>query len=419
MTGTPRNGRGVRHPSGAVISPPPRRGPRARTVIGAVIGAVALFGAGVLVGGHPRDTGINRLPPDVRGVLQGDTGDPVADEVLGLLEDGYYTRIDRRALERASVDGMVKALGDPYSVYLDPDQYAALQRQTEGIFFGVGMQVTTRGRNTVVTGVYADSPAARGGVRVNDVIAAVDGVAVAGKPLDEVVRAVRGPEGTKVTLRLVRPGAGARTVELTRARIKIQLVASRIETSGGKRIGYVRLAEFDRGASDQLRDAVKDLQAKKAAALVFDLRGDPGGLVDEAVGVVGVFTKQGSPVVTTKGLHRSQETLTTDDAPATTLPMVVLVDRDSASASEIVSGALRDNDRAIVVGTRTFGKALVQTTRELRNGGALRYTTARYLTPDGVDVSTNGLKPDIAAKDDPATPADEALQRALRAAAAR
>jgi carboxyl-terminal processing protease len=209
------------------------------------------------------------------------------------------------------------------------------------------------------------------------------------------------------------------TVELTRARIKIQLVASRIETSGGKRIGYVRLAEFDRGAADQLRAAVKDVQAEKAAALVFDLRGDPGGLVDEAVGVVGVFTKKGAPVVTTRGQHRSQETLKTRDTPVTTLPVVVLVDRNSASASEIVAGALRDNDRAVVVGTRTFGKALVQTTRELRNGGALRYTTARYLTPDGVDVSKNGLKPDIPAKDDPATPADEALQRALRAAAAR
>jgi len=419
MTGTPRDGRGVRHPSGPVISPPPRRGPRLRTAFLGVLGAVVVFGAGVVVGGHPRSTGINNLPQGVRGVLQGDTGDPVADEVLGLLQDGYFEKVDAAKLERASVDGMVQSLGDRYTYYLDPEEYAALQRQTEGIFFGVGMQVSTRGRYTVVADVYPDSPAARGGVKAGDIIAAVNGATVVGKPLETVVAAVRGPEGTTVRIRLVRKGEPARTVTLTRSRIKVRLVTSRVEATGGHRVGYVRLAEFDRGASAQLRDAVKSLQSRKVTSLVFDLRGDPGGLVDEAVGVVGVFTRPGSPVVTTKGLHRSKETLRTDAAQATSLPLVVLVDRNSASASEIVSGALRDNDRAVVVGTRTFGKALVQTTRELRNGGALHYTTARYLTPDGVDVSKNGLKPDIAAKDDPATTVDEALQRALRAAAAR
>lgn len=419
MTGTPRNGRGVRHPSDPVISPPPRRGPRLRIALLGILGAVAVFGAGVMVGGHPRDTGINDLPPAVRDVLQGSTGDPVAEEVLGLLQDGYYEKIDAAKLERASVDGMLSSLGDRYSYYLDPEQFAAMQRQTDGIFFGVGMQVATRGKYTVVTDVYPDSPAARGGVRADDIIAAVNGASVVGKPLETVVAAVRGPEGTEVTLRLVRTGERPRRVTLTRSRIKVRLVTSRVERSGGERIGYVRLAEFDRGASSQLRDAVKSLQSQKVTSLVFDLRGDPGGLVDEAVGVVGVFTRSGSPVVTTKGLHRAKETLRTDAAQATSLPMVVLVDRNSASASEIVAGSLRDNDRAVLVGTRTFGKALVQTTRELRNGGALHYTTARYLTPDGVDVSKDGLKPDIAAKDDPATPADEALQRALRAAAAR
>lgn len=403
-----------------MISPPPRRGPRLGTVLLSVLGILVVFALGVVVGGHPRDTGINDLPPAVRDVLQGDSGDPVAKEVLGLLEDGYYRRIDPAALERASVDGLLRSLEDPYSFYLDPEQYAALQRQTEGIFFGVGMAVETRGNRTVVTEVYEDSPARRGGVRAGDIIAAVDGKPVAGWKLDAVVAAVRGPEGTTVRLRLVRPGEGQRTVTLTRARITIRLVRSRIETLDGRRIGYVRLGEFDRGASRQLRDAVDDLESKGATALVFDLRGDPGGLVDEAVGVVGVFARKGAPVVTTKGLHRSEETLRTDDAPATNLPMVVLVDRNSASASEIVAGALRDNGRASVVGTRTFGKALVQTTRELRNGGALRYTTARYLTPKGTDVSTNGLKPDIVARDLPATEGvDEALQRALRAAAAR
>ena len=394
----------------------PRR--RVRTVIVAAAGALVLFAAGVLVGGHPRSTGINDLPPGVRSILQGPTGDPVASEVIGLLEDGYYKAVDVQKLERASVDALIAGLDDRYTSYLDPAEYAALQRHTEGIFFGVGMTVQARGKFTVVTGVYPDTPAQRAGVRTNDRIIAVDGRSMIGSASDVVAAAIRGEEGTRVSVRFRRPGAGDRDVTLTRARIKVPLVSSRIRTVDGSRVGYVRLAEFDKGAASELRQAVKTLDSRKIDALVFDLRGDPGGLVSEAIGVVGIFTPEGSPVVTIQGLHRDRQTLETDSARATSTPMVVLVDRGSASASEIVSGALRDNDRALVVGTRTFGKALVQSTRELRNGGALRYTTARYLTPNGVDVSTKGLVPDVSVADDPNTKGtDEALDRALREAA--
>ncbi|HWH13999.1 MAG TPA: S41 family peptidase [Miltoncostaeaceae bacterium] len=388
---------------------------RLATAVGAVVVVLAIFAAGVLVGGHPEATGITRLPPPVRDAILGPDRTPVR-EVLRILEDGYYREVDAPRLERLSVDGLLRGLDDPYTFYLDPEQYAELQRDTEGVFFGVGMTVREGEGGAVVTGVYADSPAERAGVRTGDVIVEVDGRDVRRAPLDAVVRAIRGPEGTEVRVGF-RRGERPRQLTLRRARIRVPVVTSRVETVDGRRVGYVRLAEFDRGAGDQLREAVRDLAGRDVRGLVLDLRGDPGGLVDEAVAVSGVFLPRGSDVVTIEGLHRARRTLRTNARPATDLPLVVLVDRNSASASEIVAGALRDNDRARLAGTRTFGKALVQTTRPLRNGGALRYTSARYLTPDGSDINRRGLQPPLRAADDPDTPADEALPVALRAAA--
>jgi carboxyl-terminal processing protease len=396
-----------------------RRTPRRLlAVLGVVVLLLGAFLAGVLVGGHPRATGITSLPPPVRDALLGSDGNPTVDEVLEILEDGYYTEVDAERLDRASVDAMLKVLEDPYTFYLDPDEYAELQREQEGILFGVGMTVQDRDGRVVVTGVYPDSPAQRAGVRAGDVIASVEGTSTAGLELGEVVRRVRGPEGTTVRIRFVRPGDGARDLTLTRARIKVPVVTSRVERAGGEKIGYVKLSEFDRGAGRQLRKAVADLDREGVSGIVLDLRGDPGGLVDEAVAATSVFLDNGSPVVTIEGLHRDETTLRTEGRAVTDLPLVVLVDRSSASASEIVAGALRDDGRATIVGTRTFGKALVQTTRRLRNGGALRYTSARYTTPKGIDINKRGLQPDVRAEDDPATPADEALRRALAVAAA-
>jgi carboxyl-terminal processing protease len=386
-------------------------------VLTAVVVVLGIFTAGILVGGHPQATGLTSLPSGLREVVLGSSGDSTSAEVLDLLRDGYFERIDPEALDRASVDGMIAALKDPYTRYYDPEEYAALQRRTDGVFFGVGMQVAEKAGRVEVTGVYPDSPAERAGVRAGDVIVGVDGRSVAGAPLERVVGAIRGPQGSEVRVRFRRPGEGVRDTTMRRARIRIPSVVSRVERVDGRPIGYVRLTEFDRGSGAELRTAVNELVKKGVKGFVFDLRGDPGGLVDEAVSVSGVWLGPDRPVVTTEGLHRDRQTLRTRNGRATDLPLAVLVDRGSASASEIVSGALRDDDRATLVGTRTFGKALVQTTMPLRDGGALRYTTARYLTPDGFDLQKRGLTPDVRAVDDPDTTADEALQRALRVAA--
>jgi carboxyl-terminal processing protease len=247
---------------------------------------------------------------------------------------------------------------------------------------------------------------------------------VAGKPaegrtLEQVVSQIRGPEGTEVELGIATRDGERRDLELTRERIRVPAVDSRVEAVGDVKVGYLRLSQFTRGAADALRAAVEGVREKGAQALVLDLRGDPGGLVDEAVGVAGAFLPDGSPVVVTEGLHSPRRTFRTDGAPVGgDLPLIVLVDRGSASASEIVAGALRDAGRGRLVGERTFGKALVQSTRLLRDGGALKLTTARYLTPDGFDLATRGLPPSVKVVDDPETRPDEALRRALALAAA-
>lgn len=381
--------------------------------------ALVAFGGGVLVGGHPDSTGISDLPANVRGVLQDTSGNRVEGEVLRLLENGYYLKVDPAKLHRGSVDGMVAALHDPYSAYLDPTQYKELQRENSGVFVGVGISIAKRGRFTVITAVYPKSPAFRAGLHADDAILAVDGRTMVGVGNARVVKAIRGTEGSSVTLRLRTAAARVRTVTMTRARIAVPLVAHSLHHVGDIRVGQVRLFAFEHGAGAQVRTAVRELLHQGARAMVLDLRDNPGGLVDEALAVTGVFVASGSPVATIQGEHRSRQTLRTDATPATTVPVTVLVNRNSASSSEIVTGALHDDLHATVVGTRTFGKAVMQTTQQLANGGALKYTSARYVTPKGVDVSKGGLHPQVAAADRGSTPkVDEALNRALAVAAA-
>ena len=386
----------------------------------AVIGVLGVFVGGVIVGGHAQATGLTELSDPVRGVLLGDSGQDLSGQVLDLLKDQYYVPVDSQKLQSTSVDAMVAALKDPYTDYLSPDELEALRERNDGTYYGVGLQVAEREGAVVIAGVFADSPAAKAKARTGDVIVSVDGASTTGQDLSTVVGKIRGKEGTTVKIGLRTGDAPPRVLTLERSRIKVPAVTSRIITADGKKIGYVRLAAFTRGAGDALRAAVKDLRAKGAEALVFDLRGDPGGLVTEAVNVAGVFLPDGSEVVVTQGEHSPRHVYKTHAEPvAGDLPVIVLVDEGSASASEIVAGALRDSKRGVLVGQRTFGKALVQSTIPLRNGGALKLTTARYLTPSGYDLAKRGLPPAVKVLDDPATKPDEALQRGLGLAAAR
>jgi carboxyl-terminal processing protease len=389
-----------------------------RLLAGLVV-VVAVFVGGVLVGGHPRESGLLDLPDAARNFLLGSSGESLPDQVLEVIESDYYRDIDPGQLQRRSVEEMVKLLHDPYTYYLTPEDLSAFRAGLDGSYFGVGLQVAQRNGDVVVTGVFDKSPAERAGIRTGDRIVSVDGTPTAGRPLDVTVTRIKGPRGTTVRLGLARAGRpGTFEKELVREKIKIPVVASRLERRAGRTVAYVRLSQFTRGATQSLKDAVRAKVEQGARAIVFDLRGDPGGLVDEAVGVASVFLRKDTPVVRTQKRHGRPATLSTrGGAVSTTAPMVVLVDQGSASASEIVAGALRDAGRARLVGTHTFGKALVQTTIPLRDGGALKLTTATYLTPNGTNLARRGLQPDVRAVDRPATAKDEALERALSVAA--
>ncbi len=385
-----------------------------RAVSVALVGA-ALFVAGIFVGGHPQDTGLTRLPDGVRSVVLGNSGQDLSAQVLDVLRDRYYRDFDVEAGEQASVDALVESLDDPFTVYLDPDELAALRDRTNGRFQGVGLTVEQRGDQIIVTSVFEGSPAEEAGILPGDRIAVVDGTPVKGQSIEQVVARVRGPAGSTVDLRLVRPGQDERIdVTVERAEIALEVVRSRVERVGGQRVGYLRLTQFTRGAGAELREGIEELGAQGVSGFVLDLRGDPGGLVSEAVAVGSVFLPDDTLIATTEGRRVPRQELRAKGDPLTTVaPLAVLVDGGSASASEIVSGALLDHDCGTIVGTKTFGKALVQSTVALRDGGALKLTTAQYETPDGRDINETGIEPEVEAEDDPETPRDEALDAAL------
>ena len=385
----------------------------------AVMIVVAVFVAGVIVGGNPVASGLTRLPDPLRGALIGEAEGNLTSQVLRILDDNYYREIDEDELDVASVDRIIADLDDPFTDYLTPEEYRRLQDRNDGRYTGVGVQVSLADGRIQITRVFDGGPAADAGLRAGDRVVAVDGRPVDPATVDADVERIRGPEGTPVTLRIARDGEPPFDVELTRARIAIELTESELRRVGGTPIAHVHLRQFARGAGDAVREDVEGLVEQGAEGVVLDLRGNPGGLVSETVEVAEVFLPSGSTVVTTEGRTVEERTLETEDAPVSdALPLIVLVDAGSASASEIVAGALRDDRRARLVGHRTFGKALVQGTRELRDGGALKLTIARYRTPSGQDINEKGLVPGVRVVDDPATPRrDEALQRALAEAA--
>jgi carboxyl-terminal processing protease len=397
------------------MTPRPPRNLRPVAFLAAIAAAVVLFVAGVLVGGHPQATGLVNLPGGVRGAVLGSGSDVLIGDIQQELKSGYYVPVNATDLSRASVDGMLATLHDPYTYYLDPAEYRAMQQETQGVYVGVGIQLLQRGSHAVIVSVFEPSPAKRAGLARGDVIIGVDGRSMVGKPLGTVSDAIRGPEGTPVTVTVRTPTGATVSARMVRAELHLQLVQTSMVSVHGRKIGVIRLLEFDEGAAAAVRSAVAALTARGAQGLVLDLRGNPGGLVNEAVGVVGAFVPKGSPVVTTVGLHDPRQTLKTTTKPVTSLPMVVLVDRYSASASEIVSGALRDDRGVPLVGQKTFGKAVVQRTVTLPNGGALHYTIARYLTPSGFDLNHKGLTPTIVVATTPTATADPALVRAAAA----
>jgi len=370
--------------------------------------ALAALCAGLWLGGHPED-----LPGPVRDAFVSDDR-ALRAEVLDTIQDNFYKPVDRDKLEDASLKGIVDSLEDPFSHYLSPKEANQLNESISGRFEGVGMSVDQDRRGLLVLNVFDRSPAQKAGIHKNDVITAVNGRSIAGVSSQVATSRIKGPSGTKVRLEVLTPKPEkTRTVTVPRARIDVPVTEQRIVERGGKKLAVIRLLTFSEGAHGFLRRDIKRALARGADGIVLDLRGNGGGLLQEAVLVSSIFLEDGK-IVSVRGKHRTERTEDAEgDAIDEDIPVVVLVDRGSASASEIVTGALRDRKRATIVGTRTFGKGLVQEVEPLSNGGVLDLTVANYYLPGGKTITRKGLQPQVKAKDDPKTKRDEALPVAL------
>jgi carboxyl-terminal processing protease len=374
-----------------------------RTV--AIAGAVLL-----LAGAFALGLGLTSRGDDPGELAAGPRDAPVRiiDQVRNELVESYYREVQPSVLARTSIDGMLVALDDPYTDYLTRAEYDALRDRTADTYSGIGLTVA-RGRHGLIVRDAAAGPAREAGIRPGDRIVSIDGRQVRSLPFDRSLRLIRGPEGTLVRLTIARPREG--TYEFTVRRSEIALPAVRSRMLRG-RIGYIRVLSFRTSAVEAIASRGATLLDAGARGLVLDLRGNPGGLFSQAVGTVSLFLDEGV-VCITDGAHQGRRvTEVTGRAPLADVPLVLLVDNESASAAEVVAGALDDNERAAIVGETTYGKTSVQSLRELTNGAALKLTTAVFLTPKGRNLTLTGLRPDVEAVDVPGTARDEALARA-------
>ena len=375
----------------------------------AILLVVVVLFAGMWLGGHS-----NLLPDPVQDLV---ADDDVAQihEAVGRVKDDFYREVDGERLTDDAIRGLVRGLEDRFSAYFDAKEYQRFREVTDARFSGIGVTVTQVEHGLRIGQVYDDSPAEKAGLREGDVIVAADGQELADKPEEAATGLIKGPKGTDVTLTVRRGGKRLRK-RVTRDEISIPVVSTKRRGD----IAYVRLESFSTGAHAELYKALREAEKDDVDGIVFDLRANPGGLVEEARLVASAFLEEGE-IVTTRGRTVQERVYNaTGDPVVPKTPLVVLVDRSSASASEIVAGALQDRGRAKLVGTRTFGKGVFQEVVELDNGGALDLTVGQYFLPSGRNLGGkgtargSGLTPDVRAKDDPDTPRrDEALARAL------
>lgn len=341
-----------------------------------------------------------------------------------VIRDDYYKPVEGSVLENASVDGIIRELrrryDDRFSHYLDPQELRQFEAAASGRFSGVGLTVTEVKRGLRVASVLPDTPAQRAGIEEGDLVTAVDGRSLAGVPAEVSTARIKGPPGTRVELRVVTvPGDGVRNVELERASVELPVARGEIRRAGTGKVAYVRYASFRSGAHGELRSTVERLYRRGAEGLVLDLRDNGGGLLNEAVLSAGVFLPKGQLVVSTKSRTMGDRDYEAPGNPLTKHPTVVLINRDTASAAEILAAGLGDHHLATIVGTRSFGKGTFQEIIHLAAGGALDLTVGEYFTPDGTSLAGKGIRPEVKAVDDSETPRDEGLRRALSVLAER
>jgi carboxyl-terminal processing protease len=399
-----------------------------------VFGGVFLLGAGFGASSGFRDVLRSILPGSVASSLLGPRDlYPLQREVLERVEQSFYKDFDPASLEDSAVKGMIAGLNDPYTDYFNPTEYASFNEHTEGKYSGVGMVVEMNGTFVQVVTAFKGSPAESAGVKPGDIVLGVDDLPTDGLSLEQVVAKIKGLEGTTVTLQIYHlpagwaTGAGASKQELAdlptggesaevtleRRTIDVPVVETEIKTTGDKKAAHITLSTFSDGSAKKLREAVfTAVEQDKVDAIILDLRNNGGGLLLEAVDIASIFIPSGV-VVTTEGLKSPKQVFEVTGGAIPDIPVYLLVNSFSASASEIVAGALKDHQRATLVGETTFGKGLVQSVLGLSNGGALKVTTSVYLTPNGTDINKKGVIPDVEVKTDTATVGDPVLDKAL------
>ncbi len=322
----------------------------------------------------------------------------IFSRVLNLVQHHYVEEVDTTTLVQGAIKGLLAAL-DPHSSYLPPDDFKELQTETSGSFSGIGIEVTIRDDTLTVVSPIEGTPAARAGIRAGDAIIAIDGEPTDDMTLMEAVKRLRGPKGTEVTVTIHRQGwQEGREITVERDVIPLVSVKSTILEPG---YAAIRITNFQAHTANDLLRALEELATEnEIKGLVLDLRNNPGGLFEQAIEVADVFLREGI-IVSTRGRTEAETTVYRAHASDTTyaMPMVVLVNAGSASAAEIVAGALKDHRRALILGTPTFGKGSVQTIIPMPGGAGLRLTTARYYTPNGTSIQATGIVPDIEVAD--------------------
>lgn len=373
---------------------------------GLVLGATAFFLTSVAVAG----TGIRLSQTQA---FFRESPKELVDEVWQIVNrqyvDATFNQVDWREVRKEylerdyatkeeayeAIKEMLETLEDPYTRFMNPEEFNNMKVDTSGELTGVGIQIAQdeETNHLIVISPIEDTPAFDAGILAKDIITKIDGISTEGMDVNEAVTLIRGKPGTEVTLTIKR---GDREIDypLTRASIQIHPVKARIEETEQGKIGYIRLTQFSAQASKEMKEAIQSLNEENVVGFVLDLRSNPGGLLISSVEIARMWFNEGRIVSTVDRLGES-ERYSANNTALTDKPLVILVDGGSASASEILSGALQDHDRAVIVGTQTFGKGLVQSVRGLGDGSGLSVTIAKYLTPDGRDINKEGITPDV------------------------
>jgi len=390
-------------------------GVRSFRVAAAVAAALLVLLLGIYLGGHP-----SLLPPPLRSSLLDNTDGSLVHEATDIITHDYYRQVNRTQLVNTGLAAAVASLNDPYSHYLDPADYNQFQTQSNPHLSGVGIDVLTTAQGLRVIDVFPGTPAAQAGIRAGDLIIAVGKTSLAGRSAAGATTLITGQQGTRVTLTVL---SGKQRRVLVLRRENVLVTSGGLLSHHGSKLGYVRLTSFTGGSGAAVRYQVEKVLHQGARAIILDLRDNGGGLLDEAVNVASIFIPDGT-IVSTAGRSQARQVYTAKgDAISSKIPMAVLVDSGTASAAEIVTGALKDRGRAKVVGTHTYGKGVFQEIQPLPNGGALDITVGEYFTPSGYNLGGGGVRegkgiqPGVYALDNPRTPQDEALEVAERTVA--